>query len=60
MGVEQWLYDHLRRPPIDVVGEVASSLDGSVDWITRDDALFDADVAGSERNGRPGSSPTGS
>ncbi len=48
MGVEQWVYDHLHRPPIDVVGEVVSSLDGSVDWITRDDALFDADVAGSE------------
>jgi len=46
MGVEQWVYDHLRRPPIDVVGDVVSSLGGSVDWITRDDALFDAQMTG--------------
>ena len=48
MGVEQWLYDHLGRPSVAVVGEVATELDteaqGSVDWITRDEALFDAEV----------------
>ena len=47
MGVEQWVYDHLGRPPVSVVGEVVATLDGSVDWITRDDALFDADTYGS-------------
>jgi FkbH-like protein len=47
MGVEQWVYDHLHRPPLVVVGDVVSPLGGSVDWITRDDALFDADVSGS-------------
>jgi FkbH-like protein len=41
MGVEQWLYDHLGRPSVPVVGEVASSLEGSVDWITMDNELFD-------------------
>ncbi len=44
MGVEQWLYQHLGRPALDVVGDVASSLetsaDGPVDWITRDESLF--------------------
>jgi FkbH-like protein len=46
MGVEEWLYDHLGRPSLDVVGEVASSVgtaigtQGPVDWITRDDAGF--------------------
>ncbi len=34
MGVEQWVYDHLGRPELHVVGEVASSLDATVDWIT--------------------------
>ena len=37
--------DHLGRPALAVVGDVASSLEGPtlrpVDWITRDDALFD-------------------
>ena len=37
MGVEQWLYGHLGRPALEVVGEVVSSLDGEVDWITVDD-----------------------
>ena len=52
MGVEQWVYDLLGRPPVAQVGEVASPLEGSVDWITRDDALFDAEAARSV--GRPG------
>ena len=47
MGVEQWVYDFLGRPPVARVGEVASQLDGSVDWITRDDALFDSEPDGS-------------
>jgi FkbH-like protein len=35
MGIEQWLYARLGRPHLDVVGEVASELDGAVDvdWI---------------------------
>lgn len=48
MGVEQWLYDHLGRPTLAVEGEVAASVepapDRPVDWITRDDALFDAEA----------------
>ena len=40
MGVEQWMYDHLNRPNVSVVGEVASTLDKSVDWITMDTEAF--------------------
>jgi FkbH-like protein len=36
MGVEQWMYDYLGRPAIAIAGEVASSLEASVDWITMD------------------------
>ncbi len=43
MGVEQWVYDHLGRPPFTVVGEVASSLEGSAEWIELDPAAFDVD-----------------
>jgi FkbH-like protein len=37
MGVEQWLYEHLGRPALTVVGEVASSVPSQtpVDWITQ-------------------------
>ena len=38
MGVEQYVYHHLGRPEIDVVGEVSSNLDGSCpDWINSED-----------------------
>ncbi|MGH9079615.1 MAG: HAD-IIIC family phosphatase [Acidimicrobiales bacterium] len=58
MGVEQWMYDHLGRPPLSVVGDVASSLDETVDWITMDTEGCDvgrtADVArGREGDGTP-------
>lgn len=43
MGVEQWIYDHLGRPPVTVVGEVAASLDGKVDWITMANEEFSAE-----------------
>lgn len=33
MGVEQWVYDLIGRPEIEIVGEVASRLDSPVDWI---------------------------
>ena len=36
---------HENRKSVTQVGEVASPLEGSVDWITRDDALFDAEAA---------------
>jgi len=36
MGVEQWVYEELGRPSLRVVGEVASSLEGPVDWIRPD------------------------
>ena len=47
MGIEQWLYDHLGRPTLSVVGEVASSLEGRFDWITPDNSAF----------GHPGGDP---
>jgi FkbH-like protein len=39
MGVEQWLYARLGEPQIEVLGEVASSLQPAraVDWITLED-----------------------
>jgi FkbH-like protein len=38
MGVEQWLYDRLGRPPMEIAGEVASTVGHQeVDWIS----LFD-------------------
>ena len=33
MGIEQFVYDYLRRPQIEIKGEVASILDSKVDWI---------------------------
>jgi FkbH-like protein len=52
MGVEQWVYGALGRPAITVVGEVASSLDGPVDWITSDPTAFaDVGTAAGERAG---------
>ena len=36
MGIEQWLYAYLGRPDLETIGEVASSLDGDVDWITHE------------------------
>ena len=33
MGIEQFVYNYLKRPQIEIVGEVASTLDGKVDWI---------------------------
>jgi FkbH-like protein len=52
MGVEQWVYEYLGRPPVQVVGEVASSLDGHVDWITRaDDELADGGDEPAPRGG---------
>ena len=41
MGVEQWLYEHLGRPTLSVVGEVASWLEGRFDWITLDTGAFE-------------------
>ncbi|HEX3974768.1 MAG TPA: HAD-IIIC family phosphatase [Solirubrobacteraceae bacterium] len=38
MGIEQWVYAHLGRPPLMVNGEVASDLDApDVTWIELDD-----------------------
>ena len=33
MGIEQFVYDYLRRPQIEIKGDVASTLDSKVDWI---------------------------
>lgn len=33
MGIEQFVYDYLKRPQIEIKGEVASTLDRKVDWI---------------------------
>ena len=57
MGIEQWLYDRLGRPELEVVGEVVSSLTGTVDWITVDDGAAGNGTAGSggrsTASGRP-------
>ncbi len=55
MGVEQWLYERLGRPPISVVGEVASVLSGSVDWITEETG-----EQGVTSDSEPSSEPVGS
>lgn len=43
MGVEQWLHAHLGHPALDIVGDVASSLDSykSIDWISLVDQKYD-------------------
>jgi FkbH-like protein len=41
MGVEQWVYEYLGRPAMALVGEVASTLTGTADWITADDGLLE-------------------
>lgn len=51
MGVEQWVYEHLGHPAVTVVGEVASALDGPVDWIELDSAAFDDRVEPSDTAG---------
>ncbi len=62
MGVEQWVYDQLGRPSLTVVGEVASTLEDSVDWITLDAGLSEvADAAvtdATDRGGPPLASAT--
>ncbi len=50
MGVENWLYQLLETPVVDVVGEVATPLDPTlgIDWINTDNADRGADgLAGS-------------
>jgi FkbH-like protein len=44
MGVEQWVYDRIGHPALEVVGEVVSSLGGQVDWITEDVTGFDEEA----------------
>jgi FkbH-like protein len=53
MGVEQWLYERLGRPSLSVVGEVASVLEGSVDWITEETGERAATSAGETAEGVP-------
>ena len=33
MGIEQFVYNYLKKPQIEIKSEVASNLDGQVDWI---------------------------
>lgn len=33
MGIEQFVYNYLKKPQIEIKGEVASTLDSKVDWI---------------------------
>ncbi len=33
MGIEQFIYTYLKKPKLDIQGEVASNLDYDVDWI---------------------------
>jgi FkbH-like protein len=58
MGIEPWLYDHLGRPDLDVVGEVSGTLTGTVDWITLDDDT-DADVGRRHAGPTPGGGRAG-
>ena len=51
MGVEQWLYDRLGRPELEVVGDVASTLSGSVDWITLVDGAMPSSGLSVDRTG---------
>jgi FkbH-like protein len=41
MGVETWVYEHLGRPALSVVGDVAATLEDPVDWIAADTDGFD-------------------
>ncbi|HEY5109112.1 MAG TPA: hypothetical protein VII96_05825 [Acidimicrobiales bacterium] len=59
MGVEQWLYERLGRPDLEVVGDVVAGLDDpvAIDWITLDDGTPEAsrpsdDGGRAERVGR--------
>ncbi len=60
MGVEQWLYERLGRPSLEVVGEVAASVEepAAVDWIELAGAApAGGSAEGSERRRRlPGRS----
>ena len=64
MGVEQWLYEKLGRPTLTPVGEVVSTLEASVDWITEvpgaRTAPRPARATGARRRAHPRPSPTGS
>jgi FkbH-like protein len=51
MGVEQWVYDSLGRPPLTIVGDVVSTLEAPVDWITLDSEGFDVDLPGADDRG---------
>ncbi len=60
MGVEAWLYEYLGRPSLAVVGEVAAPLESAgprSEWITRDDALFDAETLGATGPTEPSTAP---
>ena len=59
MGVETWVYQELGRPALSVVGDVASALEGPVDWITTDTEGFDL-TEGSDSAGDAGSTGHGS
>lgn len=50
MGIEQYVYDMLKRPAIDIVGPVANGLAmfDRIDWITRDQAGAVAAVAATD------------
>jgi FkbH-like protein len=54
MGIEQWMYSHLGRPGLSVAGEVASSLEETVDWITMDTEGCDGLRARDVTHGRIG------
>jgi FkbH-like protein len=53
MGVEQWLYERLGRPELDVDGDPPPSLTGTVDWITLDDGSDTASGRTGPGRGRP-------
>ena len=52
MGIEQYVYEHLGKPPLDIVGPVANDLVSyeTVDWISENDGS--GPVEGPQTNGK--------
>jgi FkbH-like protein len=51
MGVEQWVYELLGQPELEIVGEVLSDLNETVDWINIATAENEATGAGTRQFG---------
>ena len=51
MGVEQWVYEVLGRPPLHIIGEVVSDLTQKVDWINTSSDRSDHETERDEQFG---------